>query len=62
MLKLASKIFAEILNFVDYYQTYLKKVRRFNSTAYLELEYENLLQYSISNNNFLFDKIISFIY
>ena len=53
MLKLASKIFAEILNFVDYYQ---------NSTAYLELEYENLLQYSISNNNFLFDKIISFIY
>ena len=62
MLKLASKIFAEILNFVDYYRNYLKKVRRFNSTAYLELEYENLLQYSISNNNFLFDKIISFIY
>ena len=62
MLKLASKIFAEILNFVNYYQNYLKKVRRFNSTTYLELEYENLLQYGISNNNFLFDKIISFIY
>ena len=62
MLNLASKIFAKILNSVDYYQNYPKKVRKFNSIAYLELQYENLLQYSITNNNFLFDKIISFIY
>ena len=43
MLNLASKIFVEILNSVDYYQNNPKKVRKFNSIAYLELQYENLL-------------------